>query len=301
MRKPSTSPGSAFLRRRDQLCSDGWTDRALASAVSSGALVRPRRGIYLPADVGGDVIDACRHGGRLACVSALAQRGVFVLDGGVLHVHVARNAARRRSSPRPIRTHWGRLHRQPHPDDTSVEVFDALLQAVRCLPPRASIATLDSALHLGVISSDDLDELFRLLPRRYRVVRKLLDARSESGPESLVRLILRSLGARFDVQVRIQDVGRVDFVVDGWLIIECDSFAHHSNWEAQRRDRRRDQAAAKRGYATYRPIAEDIMWHADEVRDAIAGLLGAHRRCRSTSQEKPASARRGAAQSDRFS
>lgn len=271
---------STFVRRRDELCREGWTDRSLAAAVASGALVRPRRGIYLHADAGRDATDACRHGGRLACVSALALHGVFVLDGSALHVHLEQNASRRRALSRPIRTHWGRLRRAPHPCATSVEIFDALVQAVRCQSPRAAIATLDSALHIGVLPLDDLDEIFRALPRRYRVIRNLLDSRSESGPETLVRLMLRSLGFRFEVQVGIPGVGRVDFVVEGWLIIECDSFEHHSSWDAQRRDRRRDQDAAKLGYATYRPIAEDIMWHADDVRSAIAGLLGSGRRRR---------------------
>ncbi|MGN6220714.1 MAG: hypothetical protein ACTHNQ_14530 [Microbacterium sp.] len=156
---------------------------------------------------------------------------------------------------------------------TSVEVFDAVLQAVRCQQPRAALATLDSALHQGVLHADDLTELFAAVPRRHRVLRTLIDARAESGPETLVRLMLRALGASFDVQVRIVGVGRVDFVVDGWLIVECDSQEFHSTWQDQRRDRRRDQAAAALGYATYRPIAEDIMWHPQEVQAALAGLL----------------------------
>lgn len=272
------------FRRRDEMLQHGWTTRALTTAVGAGALIRPRRGVYLPGEVSSDIVDACRHGGRLACVSALVPYGIFVLDSSSLHVHLAPNAARLRTMSRPVRRHWGRLRRQPHPSSTSVEVFDALIQAVRCQPPRAAVATLDSALYRGALSPDDLDELFRALPRRYRVVRRLLDPRSESGPETLVRLILRSLGAYVEVQVRIRGVGRVDFVVDGWLIIECDSETHHASWEAQRRDRRRDQAAAQQGFATYRPIAEDIMWHADDVRAAIGGLLGSRRRATSRSQ-----------------
>ncbi len=92
-------------------------------------------------------------------------------------------------------------------------------------------------------------------------------------------LILRAIGCSFDVQVTVSGVGRVDFVVDGWLIIECDSEAFHSSWEQQKRDRRRDQAAAAQGFSTSRPITEDIMWHPDEVRAAVVGLLAgrAHR------------------------
>lgn len=121
---------------------------------------------------------------------------------------------------------------------------------------------------------DELDELFAALPNRYRALRPLLDPRAESGTETLVRLILRALGLRFEVQVDIRGVGRVDFVVQGWLIIECDSRAHHSDWEAQRRDRRRDLAAAEAGYVTLRLLAEDILWNPARVRAAITGVTG---------------------------
>lgn len=156
----------------------------------------------------------------------------------------------------------------------SVDVFDALLQAVLCQDPRAAVATVDSALHRGVLRADDLDELFAALPRRYRRLRGLLDARAESGPETLVRLMVRGLGCHFELQVEIDGVGRVDLVVDGWLIIECDSKEFHSDWASQKEDRRRDLAAAERGFCTVRFIAEDIMWRPELVLGALRGLLG---------------------------
>lgn len=262
-----------FHRRRD-LVAQGWSDRALRAAVGDGRLLRPRPGAYLAVDAPADIVEACALGGRLARVSELARRKVFVLDKSSLHVHLHEARASAPRLARSVRLHWGRLHRTPHPCSTSVEPFDAVVCAVRCQPPRAALATLDSALRLGVLAQDDLDALFRVLPRRHRVLRRLIDHRAESGPETLVRLMLRSLGVSFDVQVDIAGVGRVDFVVDGWLIVECDSEAFHSTWEDQRRDRRRDQAAAALGYATYRPIAEDIMWRPERVRAALAGLLG---------------------------
>jgi len=156
----------------------------------------------------------------------------------------------------------------------SVDVFDALLDAVRCQDPRAAVATLDSALHRGLLRTDELDEFFGALPRRYRRLRGLLDSRSESGPETLVRLMLRSLGCSFDLQVSIVGTGRVDIVVDGWLIVECDSREFHSDWASQKEDRRRDLAAAKLGYTTIRFVAEDIMWRPDVVLAALRGLVG---------------------------
>ncbi|WP_240658575.1 DUF559 domain-containing protein [Microbacterium sp. CPCC 204701] len=229
-------------------------------------------------------------GGRLACISALRRLNVFVLNLDSLHVHLPPTSSRLPREARAVRRHWERLRRQPHPRATSIEAFDALLQAVRCQPPRAAVATIDSALNGGVLAHDDLDELFRALPLRFAVLRGLVDGRSGSGPETLVRLMLRSLGLHFEVQVPIPGVGTVDFVVEGWLIIECDSEAHHSSWEAQRRDRRRDQTAAASGYATYRPIAEDIMWNPDDVLAALRGLAASRRRVSRNQERRGSSA-----------
>lgn len=271
-----TSPHSAFGVRawsRADLRSTGWSSGRITRAVRSGELLRCRNGVYLPAHADGDVVTAARLGGRLACVSELRRLGVFVLEDSGLHMHLEARGSRTRTPGAGVRRHRDRLMRGPHPRSCTVERIDAVRQAVRCQAPRAAVATLDSALHLGVIGPDDVDEVFRRLPKRFRVLRRLVDARAESGPESLMRLILRSLGARFEVQVVIGGVGRVDFVVDGWLIIECDSAEFHGDWQDRRRDLRRDQAAAAQGYVTYRAIAEDLLWHPDRVGAAVRGLL----------------------------
>ncbi|SIT70417.1 hypothetical protein SAMN05880545_0690 [Microbacterium sp. RU33B] len=186
------------LHRRVDLLAAGWTDRRIRAAVDSGALMRLRGGVFAPADTAEGCLAAGRVGGRLTCLSELARLGVFVLEEGPLHVHVPANAPRHRRIGRPVTLHWRELSRSPHPRSLSVEPFDALVQAVRCQTPRASVATIDSALRLGVLHSDDLDALFAALPRRYRMLRKLIDPRAESGPESLLRLILMSLGCRFE-------------------------------------------------------------------------------------------------------
>jgi len=126
---------------------------------------------------------------------------------------------------------------------------------------------------MGLVTESDMREVFARLPLRYRALHGLLDHRAESGTESLMRLILRTLGCDIRVQQRIPGVGRVDFVVDGWLIIECDSEAHHAGWDAARRDRRRDLAAAALGYTTIRPIAEDILHHRDELTATIRAIV----------------------------
>lgn len=269
----SESTDLPMLVRTRALLAAGWTEREIRNALARGELVKLRGGAFCAPSLDAAYQSAGRARGRLTGTTALRCMQVFALDDGLVHIHVVKSAARLRSTAPRQRLHRRSLLRAPHPDSLAVEPIDAVYDAVLSQPPRLALATIDSALHTRRLHPDDLDELFSALPRRYRRLRRLIDARAESGPETLMRLILRALGCRFECQVEIPGVGRVDFVVDGWLIVECDSEAHHASWDAQRADRRRDQAAASLGYATHRAIAEDLLWHPDAVRAALAGLL----------------------------
>lgn len=265
---------SLQLIRTARLLAEGWSERRIRSAVDSGVLERMRPGAYVLPGLPEPCRSAARLQGRVTCVSALALLGVFVLEVDGVHVHVPRTASRLPPPDGTIRrVHRRRLLRSPHPDALLVEPIDAVAEAVRCQPPRAGVATIDSALNRGVIRVDELDELFAALPVRYRPLRRLVDGRAEAGAESLVRLIARSLGCRIELQVNIDGVGRVDLLLDGWLILECDSRAFHSEWSVQRNDRRRDLEAARRGYVTFRVIAEDVFLRPDAVREALAALV----------------------------
>ncbi len=250
----------------------GLSQRRITHLVRSGELLRPRQGVYLHPASSSTATLAAHVGGLVGCTTLLAERGVFVLDRGPVHVQVPVHATRLRSVS-SVHLHWAPLHRPPHPRALHVEVFDALLQATSCQPARAAIATLDSALHLGLVSADEVDEIFHLLPLRRRALAPLVDGRAEAGSETFIRLLLRSLGLRFECQVWIDGVGRVDFLVEGWLVIECDSRAHHGGWEAQVADRRRDLRLAERGYACIRPIAADIFADAPAIGRAVVAML----------------------------
>lgn len=263
---------------RGQLLASGLTSRGITAAVRAGALIRCRRDHYLTPDAPDELVRAVRVGGRLTCLSLLRSCGVFVQTVGPLHVHVPPNSARLRSphdrrrtlasAPRGVRVHWTPLLRPPS-QSTTVSAVDALIHAVLCQPPRAAVATLDSALRCGVVAARDLDAIFGGLPRRYRVLRRLMDPRVESGPETLVGLMLRGIGCSYVPQVRFPGIGGVDFVVDGWLVIECDSAAHHGTWAQHERDRRRDAQLATLGYHSLRLTARVIM---DEPELALAAI-----------------------------
>ncbi|HKT55847.1 MAG TPA: type IV toxin-antitoxin system AbiEi family antitoxin domain-containing protein [Microbacterium sp.] len=277
--EPDAQDAPRFFRTRD-LAAEGWTAKRLARAVRDGSFLRLRKGVYGQPGLPEECASAVRIGGRLCGSSELRRRGVFVQDHPGTHVHIEPEASRLPPVPEGIHVQRGMLRRTPHPRSCSVEVLDAVIQSAKGQPWREGLATIESAVQLGVLRIDELGEVFAALPRRYRRARRWLDTRSESGTETIMRLIALELGAGVEVQVWIRGVGRVDLVIDGWLIVECDSERFHSDWRQRREDLRRDQAAARLGYSTYRPIAEDIMWHRDEVRAALAGLLAGGRPAR---------------------
>ena len=267
----ATQPEQFALLTSGELRATGLSRRQIDDLVRAGSLVRVRKGRYVRADAPPAFIRAARLGGRLDCISLLSAMGVFVLRSDRLHLQIDVGASRLPPSPAGVERHW-RITRAAR-TSLCADLVEALAQACRCQEPRAAIATLDSAWHLGLIDEQGIADVFARLPRRYRNLRPLLDSRSESGTETLLRLILRTLAHSIELQVQIDGVGRVDFLVDGWLIIECDSEAHHSGWAAQRRDRRRDLAAAALGYTTIRPLAEDILFHRDQVAESLRAVL----------------------------
>ncbi|WP_231902722.1 endonuclease domain-containing protein [Microbacterium sp. TNHR37B] len=223
---------------------------------------------------------------------------VFVLDDRRLHIQLDRDASRVPAPPTRMVRHWRPT--TVAEDVTTTSVIEALAQAVRCQSPRAAIATLDSAWHLGLVDERGVADVFARLPSRYRPLRALLDPRAESGIETLVRLMLRQLGYDAELQVPLQDVGFVDLLVDGWLIVECDGAAHHRSWEEHKRDRRRDALAIAQGYTTIRLLAEDVLFRPEWVRDILRGALASRAQHSGTRRTSRPKAPPGSGSTERF-
>jgi very-short-patch-repair endonuclease len=260
---------------RSELVRGGMTGRQITASVRAGLLMRVRRDRYAVAQTSDDVIESVRVGGRLSCLSLLRSMGVFVHECEQLHIEVLHGASRIRT-PRAesTRVHWcARADDEPSLHAGSLTV--AVRESIRCQTPRAAVATLDSVLHRRLMTLEQVEQVFAGLPARFSAILRLVDPSAESGQETFMRLILRGLGVRFETQVHIPMVGRVDFVVDGWLIIECDSKEFHEGWDKQVDDRSRDIAAAGQGYVTVRPLASDIMKDPEPVRRALAAVIDA--------------------------
>ncbi|WP_162722455.1 type IV toxin-antitoxin system AbiEi family antitoxin domain-containing protein [Microbacterium sp. PM5] len=278
----------------------GMSRRQITDAVRAGAIIRARRDHYLVADAPRSIVAAVRVGGRLTCLSLLAAEGVFVFANDALHVHLQRGSSRLRGaegvrtpiSPRHRRDrltlHWLPLMQPDRANSVRVGLLDALAHSVLCQPPRHAIATLDSALNRGAIVRSDLDRIFDVLPRKYGALRPLVDGRSQAGSETLVRLMVRATGAHAEPQVFFPGVGWVDLLVEGWLVIECDSRQFHSDWRQQVKDRDRDLALAAQGCVVLRVTAAQVFLRPQDVQAAIRALLRAH----AVARPRPARSRR---------
>lgn len=258
---------------RSQLIRTGVSGRAIASAVARGDLLHIRRDRYALPSTASDVVSAVRIGGRVTCLSLLMAMGVFVHSCRRLHVLVTPGSSRLRLTKASKSVlHW-RVRSSVDACLHAAPIADAVAHSVYCQTPREALATLDSILHHALMTYDELAEVFESLPTRFRALLALVDPSAGSGPETYMRLILRAMGVSYETQVYLEGVGYVDFVVDGWLIIECDSKEFHEGWEKQVQDRARDVASARLGYVTVRPLAADLLGDHTVVREALEEII----------------------------
>jgi very-short-patch-repair endonuclease len=264
---------------RPQLLALGWTDGRIRAAIRRGSLARIRPGHFTESSLDAATVGAIRVGGRLACLSALHQRGIWVLDDGRIHVHVADNAARLRTNADQPRVHWRPLVEPRMPDSDRVGVVDALIQASGCLSHREWIASVDSAIHLRLLSASGLAAMSRSLPKRLQRVLRLVDGRAESGLESIERVIAVELGFRVRSQVQFTGIGRADLVVEDWIVIETDGTGFHDVSLASR-DRSRDARLAARGRTVLRPGYSLVVYDQPAVARQLIGAVASHRKVR---------------------
>ena len=68
----------------------------------------------------------------------------------------------------------------------------------------------------------------------------------------------------FRRQVQIPGVGRVDILIEGWLIVEINGFHFHSSRAAWRKDISRSNVAQVQGYSVLSYAPEQI-WNSPET------------------------------------
>ncbi len=217
---------------------------------------------------------ALAHGGALTCVSALDRYGLPLLNRPAAP-HVAVPASR--GIAHDVVQHWTTC-----PIGAGVVPLPlALAQARECLPTDEWVAAADAAVQRGLDAAD----LRAHRPHRGRLAFdaavRAIDGRSQSLPESLLRVALRDAGLPVEPQVFLRGVGYVDLLVAG-VVVEVDGFAYHSGRREYREDRRRDRAVHRLGMSVLRYPYEEVVHRRAMVVAEIAEAVDRSRGRRAT-------------------
>lgn len=239
--------------------------------VREGRLFRVRRGVYASADACTDVITAAAHGGALGCESAARHLGLWVLEVPELHVWMHGDRHQHSHQPCSCITHWDDAASAPGFHLPSVA--RVLWQIFRCRGEEHFFVALESARRQGRIDPSGLRWLRRVLNWRGRELLDFSRTDSDSGLESLLRLRLRGYGWDVRTQVWVTGTGRVDLLIDGWLIVEADGRINHESAALRHKDLVRDANSASWGYATLRFDYAMIIHDWDLVERAIASTV----------------------------
>jgi very-short-patch-repair endonuclease len=247
MRSPLiTIQSLGHIATRRQLLQRGHTGGQLTAAVRRAQIRRVRRGWYASPQATLDQTEAVRIGGRLSHQSAARHFGLWTGLDRRVHLTVTRGASRLRPRSGAV-VHWVRPGRQDLSSASTwcVSLEECLRGMVRCAPREDAIACLDTAIYRYGLSLHRIRRIFASEPARSRAIAAAARAGSESGAESVVRQRLQRLGIDLRQQVQVDGVGRVDFVLDGWLVVEIDGFEYHSDPVAFERDRSRVAALVR--------------------------------------------------------
>lgn len=254
------------IARTGQFLSAGYSRRDVARL----ALVarQPRRGVFALPDCKPEFLAALQHNARVSCASAANHYGLWLRDPPARH-HLACNHGHGRGFVRH------RTVRFEGPAELPVAaVEDVVLHALGCLAPPASTAIATSAMRLLGVPLELLQaELTADRSGTARQSLRLLDLRAESIVEVDAQHLFRTNGFGYDAQVILPGIGRVDFLLEGFLIVEVDGFAFHSSRKDLRRDLQRNNAATLSGFASLHYMPEDIWFEPQRVLAEIRAVL----------------------------
>jgi hypothetical protein len=272
------------MAQKQQLVARGARDLDLTLAVRRGEVSRARQGWYTTLPDDDARVRAVRVGGRLTGISAVIALGGWALGRFPLHVSVHDNAARLRTPwnrfvlladrvVRGLTLHWDDPAVASRGGSMLVDLRDALLRVVLDEQFETAVAALDWALHTGRLDRIDFELLVLRLPKDMRHISEWVDERCESLPESLARTRLRLLGHSVESQVRVNDLERIDLVVDDCVGLETDGEEFHlDRFES---DRAKDIAITIANLHALRPSARMVFRQWQRVVLAIETAIGA--------------------------
>lgn len=274
MSDPAVLLKTRLVARGIELSAFGCTRKNLAAAAARGAIGKVRDGVYASIDAPDAVVTAAMHGGALTCALGLRVHGIWTLSEDVQpHVWLGIGGRSHDHPDCACMAHYrpGRMRLGVAP------VEHALVHAFHCHGDELFFAAYESAWNKRLIGAAARARIRAVLPATAEWLVDLARPDAQSGLESILRLRLHLIGLRLECQVPIPEVGRVDFVVGGRIILEADGEDNHGGRARRHRDLWRDAVASRLGYETLRFDYAMIIHHWDVVVDAILAALSRSR------------------------
>lgn len=268
----------------------GVSRRSLPAAVTGGRVLAVGHGGYALPDADAALIAAVQLCGLASHASAARLHGLALwepIDG----IDVTVRPGSHPDAPPGVRVHRALV--RPDEVDFKLPMTNVLRTALDCgrtLPFPDAVVILDSALHNGRVKLATLQAAAASArgPGAGALRRAVahVDALCGSPLESALRLLLLQLGVRVETQVRFPGLTPVDFVLDGWLVVEADGFEFHHNRTHYRNDRERGNRLVELGRPVLRYTWEDVKfqprWVLAQVRAVLALGPSAHDQSRNS-------------------
>ena len=274
--------------------------------VREGEVIRVRRGAYVLSSVYAVAPRHEQYRLRVLAVlrsrpdlcashhSALALLGIARFDtrDGVLEFE-CRGVRRRRVRAGLAINPWSEDDWTSHGPPT-VSPAQACVQVATTAGFTSAVCAMDNALHKKLCTRAQLEEAAAQLPVLHRSVASraiaAADGACESPGESRTRILLVDAGFGVVSQQEIRSgrelIGRVDFLVDGCVVVEFDGLMKYDGVDGRRNlaaEKTREERLNRLGYEVVRVIWSELN-HPNELRRRVrvARALARERRAAMT-------------------
>lgn len=265
--------------------------RVLAGLVANGQLLKTSYGCYALPEVPRAALIARQFNAKLTCLSAVEYAGLRTLNPvQAPHLALPRNRGLtpnsaktkivvHRESGQLIGARGGlesvRYTKDGVRNTSLIAPWPTVFARIAlCQPLEDAIVAIDAGLADGVVRKEDIvGQLGRRHLKQVMRVLRLTSHLSQSVTESLVRVALTMAGLKVVPQVKIENVGYVDLLVEDRIAIELDGFAYHGDRRQFRTDRNRDRELQLMGYTVLRYAYEDVINTQDVVLREVRSIL----------------------------
>lgn len=252
----------------------GYSDQTIRRAVRTGSLIRVRRSWLVSPRCSPDRRAAATAGGRITCVTAARELGLWIPETTGTHIAVAPTASR--VTGVDLVVHWAQGPVRVPARSAEEPLLNILFQTARCLPPSDALAIWESAIRKRLTTASELERV-RWHSSVADSFASAASALSDSGVETRFVWIMRDIGVQVRQQVRV-DGRPVDALIGDRLVVQIDGFAHHQGAN-RRRDIEADARLTLLGFTVLRFDFYQVMFDPGYVQTMIQTAIaqGLHR------------------------